>query len=131
MRYFIVFFAFLLQSCCAMLGEKVVYKPGSVTYSCEGGKIQCLAERDSIGRVFIQLKSLEPNTKIEFQEIANPEDQEYIVKALMIVDKPDTGFAKSTYIKPLFIGISPVIVDISTLKGEIVFKTSFLEVTVD
>jgi hypothetical protein len=128
MRYFIVFLAFILQSC---LSQKTVYKPGNITYSCEGGKIQCLSEKDRLGRVFVQLKSLDPHTTIEFEEVFNSPDQEYIVKALMIIDRQNTGFASSKHFQSLFIDVSPVIVEASTLQGEVVFQTDSLKVMID
>jgi hypothetical protein len=129
-RYFIFSCLLLLNSCSPTLNKEAINepeeemasmppgKPGNVTYSCEGGKIQCLAERDSSGQVFIKFLTFDPHTTIKFEEIECVVD-EYYLKILMMVDKQDTGCGDAyMHIEPLMIGIKPLCVDTTTLTGE-------------
>lgn len=136
MRYFVFSFLFLLNSCSSTSRNDAINepreeavnepnqqapagKPGNVKYACEGGAIQCLAERDKTGQVFIKLLCLDPNTNIKLEDV-NVIVDEYYMKLLMIVDKQNTGSADSMHIEPLIIGIKPLPVETTSLTGNVI-----------
>ena len=114
-------FVFAISSSFSLIPNQSNSQPGNVTYSYEGGQIQCLSQQDETGHITILLKSLNSHTTAKFSNIYLHEKQ-HMLKVLMLIAAETDLCASWTTFHEVHIPIEPIQKKSITLEGKLAHK---------
>ncbi len=113
---------FVLVSGFSLVKNSPIVKQGDVTYFFESGKMQCLSEVNPEGDIFILLKSLDKNTKVNFSKIDTRNPKKPVLVAVMLVEEDTDLCASWTNMQEVSMVIDPKPVETITLSGKTIHK---------
>ena len=127
-KYLTILVVFVIVSGFSGFKNDAVVKKGNVIYSFESGKMQCLSEVDSSGKIVILLKSLEKNTEVKFGKIDSKNPRKQVLVATMLVQEDTDLCASWTNMQEVNIAIDPKPVEKITLSGNTVYNAGNITV---
>ncbi len=116
-----------------LINDDPTVTQGNVIHSFESGKMQCQSEVDPEGHIFVLLKGLNKNTKVNFFEVVSikhsvEEEVTFIVRALMEVEEDTNLCARWINLQEVSIEINPLPIKTVSLIGEQVYNSDQITV---
>lgn len=106
---------------------EIIRKPGQITYSDEGGQLQCTSQIDSKGHIVALIENKKNNTSFSLLNV-KPRKYTYVLKMLYNVKKYPNEFSEYVFMREIGLEINPIRVDKITLKGRPVFESKKIDV---
>lgn len=127
-KLFLLIVIFFIGSSFSLAKSNSKVKRGNVIHFFASGKMQCLSQKDLEGNIYVLLKSLDKNTRIEFSKIDSKNPKKPIVVVRMFVEEETDICASLTHLQEVNISIDPKPVEIITLSGKTISKSGTITV---
>lgn len=108
-----------------------VMKLGDVTYTYGSGQIKCESQVDIYENIVVLLRSMTPNTTINFVKINHQSEGKILVAMMKVSEETDLGVKEWTNFQELKILIDPLPVKKITFNGDPVYSKGKIKVIVD
>ena len=120
----LLFSIFLINIGFSLKKNDAVNRPGEIVYSYEGGKMQCLSEQETSGKLSILIKSLDDNTKVNFNKLDSRNPDKIILVVTMTVDQGSKLCASWITMQEVTMVINPKIVEKTSLVGKFIYEAN-------
>ena len=129
-RYIAFLFAFVFLSSFSSTTNDTIFEEGSVIYSFESGKMQCLSEVNLQGNVTVLLKNLDKYTQVKFNKVEKTNRNKYVVVVTMIVEEENPICARWVNLQEVKIVLNPKFVEKTTLSGKTIYTKNNISVLI-